>query len=204
MILYNDATSPFGRKVMVAAIERGIPLVETFVDLADAQHLDTHNPLRQIPVLVGDDGRGVYDSDVILHYFDSLNLAAPLLPGERQIEILTRNALANGLMEAAMLRILELRRPPEQQSARDVGVRTARVERAIAALEHEAPSFVDRPLEADHVTVGCALGYADFRFTTEWRASAPRLAAWYETIARRPSFATTAPTRSTPAAVPAR
>lgn len=199
MILYNDATSPFGRKIAVAAVEHRVPLIERFVDLSDAAHLDRYNPLRQIPVLVTDEDRGVYDSDVILLYVDEFLGGGVLFPHDRLVESLTLCALANGLIEATMQRMMELRRPAEQQSPLDVGNRTARIERALAALEAQASLPSEDIFNADHVTIGCALGYVDFRYSPDWRAQAPRLSSWYQRIARRPSFVDTAPTRSQPA-----
>lgn len=202
MILFNDATSPFGRKVMIAAIERGIPLIEEFIDLAAAEHLDRYNPLRQIPVLVTDSGEGIYDSDTILHYLDVLDLAPPLIPRERAIEILTRCALANGLMEATLTRLLETRRPREQQSQAFIDLREARIARVVSALERDSTCFVEMPITADQITVATALGYLDFRYSHAWRASAPALAAWYEVMAARPSFVETVPERKAPANTP--
>jgi len=45
-----------------------------------------------------------------------------------------------------------------------------------------------------HVTVGCALGYLDLRFADDqWRKDRPKLAVWYESFAKRPSMASSAP-----------
>ena len=49
-------------------------------------------------------------------------------------------------------------------------------------------------LDIGTLTVGCALGYLDFRFAdTDWRAGRPTLAAWYQGHAKRPSMAASAP-----------
>ncbi len=202
MILYNDATSPFGRKVMIAAIERGLPVTEEFVDLGAAEHIDRFNPLRQIPVLVTAAGQGVYDSDTILHYFDELGLVPPLVPPDRRVETLTRCSLANGLMEATLTRLLETRKAPESRSPAFIELREARIARVVAALEGQCERFAGGPIAADQITVATALGYLDFRYSRDWRTGAPRLAAWYETMAARPSFVETAPERQAPAKTP--
>jgi len=60
MQLYNDATSPFGRKILVAAAERAIALDEVIIDVYSPGPLDDHNPLRQTPTLVTDEGEALY------------------------------------------------------------------------------------------------------------------------------------------------
>ena len=78
MILYTDATTPFGRKCLVAALERNIALEERFVNLSDPQEFLFVNPLNQIPALsVGQ--QNYFDSDVILQFLDTLHKGPPLI-----------------------------------------------------------------------------------------------------------------------------
>jgi len=64
-----------------------------------------------------------------------------------------------------------------------------------------APTEVGGPLEPlrgkptlGTISVGCALGYLDFRFGShDWRAKRPKLAKWYGTFAKLPSMKATAP-----------
>ncbi len=201
MRLLNDATSPFGRKVMVAAIERGLPLREEFVNVAEAGELDAHNPLRQIPALVTERGDAVYDSSVILGFLDTLHGGEPLIPRDRAWRVATRVALADGLIEATLQRAMELRRPEELRSAAVIARLEGRIGRALVAIDRIRPELALDPLRADTIAVACALDYVDFRYARSWRDELPALSAWQDSIAARPSMRMTVPTRTAPVAV---
>lgn len=196
MQLYNDATSPFGRKILVAAAERDIPLDEVIIDVYSPGPLDAHNPLRQIPTLVGDDGEALYDSDVILLYLDSIHEGAPLVPDDDCWAVLTRTSLGNGLIEAVLSRIMEIKRPDGERSPGFVAKMEERIARALARLEEVAGVLSADVLRADDITVACALEYTDFRYSEEWRSECPALASWHEAIAARPSMTSSVPTRT--------
>ena len=67
----------------------------------------------------------------------------------------------------------------------------AAVNRSLDLLEGDPPH---RALDIGSITIGCALGYLDFRFGAEpWRAAHPRLAGWFEEFARHPGLAQTVP-----------
>jgi glutathione S-transferase len=197
--LLSDATTPFGRKVLVAAIERAIVLDEVFVPLDGTGALDASNPLRQIPTLVLEDGRSLYDSDVILQYLDTCHQAEPLIPEEGRFDVLTRMALGSGLIEATLLRRMETVRIPQEQSAAFIGKMEQRIHRVLAALDKQLATLANTSggLRGDQITVGCALGYVDFRYTESWREKHPRLSEWYGDLVLRPSMVATVPTRST-------
>jgi glutathione S-transferase len=198
--LLTDATTPFGRKIAVAAIERQIAMEEVFVPLDGTGPLDEWNPLRQIPTLVLDDGRAIYDSDVITEYLDTLHRGEPLIPASDRFSVLTRMTLGNGLTEATMLRRIETVRVPQEKSPAFITKMEQRIDRSLKALEAQAPrlSHGSSALRADQIAVGCALGYVDFRYVDTWRAQCPRLAEWYASLATRLSFTLTAPTRTAP------
>lgn len=203
MILLNDATSPFGRKALVCAHERGVALEECFVNLADAEPLARHNPLRQIPALVRDDGSSLYDSDVIALYLDSCHSGLPLLPEADRFERLTRTHLANGLMEAVLQRVMETRRPDGERSESVVAHLEGRIHRVLDHLRDLPPLPAGEALCLDEITLACALAYVDFRYRTDWRADRPQLDAWLTPVLERPAFQVSAPQRSLPASVPA-
>jgi glutathione S-transferase len=198
MRLLNDATSPFGRKVMVAALERGLKLREEFVNVAEPGELDTHNPLRQIPALVTETGDAVYDSSVILGFVDTLHGGEPLIPYDPTWRLPTRIALADGLIEATLQRAMELRRPDELRSAAVIARLEGRIGRALIAIDHIHAELSLDPLRADAITVACALDYVDFRYGRSWRDELPALSAWQDVIAGRPSMHMTMPTRTVP------
>jgi glutathione S-transferase len=197
--ILNDATSPFGRKTIVAAIERSIPVEEVFVDL-NGPTLDPWNPLRQIPTLVPDSGPAVFDSDVIVQYLDGLHSGPPLIPKKDPHFVLTRMSLANGLMEATLTRLIETRRPAQERSDPFVAKMEARIQRTLDALSANLTDYSSSSdvLCADQITIVVALGYVDFRFNRDWHGKYSALASWYDGVAARRSMALTAPTRTSP------
>jgi glutathione S-transferase len=199
LTIFNDATSPFGRKVIVAALERNVKLRETFVDLAHAEALDAHNPLRQIPTLVTASGSGVYGSMSILLYLDTLHEGAPLV-SHRDGERLALLSLADGLMEAVLTRLIESRRPEAKQDAALLAKLEARIWRSIETLDQsrDALATQDNALRAEQLAAAVALEYADFRFPFPWRERFAKLAEWLAPLSARGSFKATVPTRTSP------
>ena len=200
MKLRYSPTSPYVRKVMVAAIEVGlegqIEVVPT--DPWDPEtDLPDDNPLGKVPTLVTEDGMTIVDSSVISEYLDSLHDGRPLFPpaGEARWLALRWQVLGDGILDACQLRRVEDKfREKHMQSADWIARQKRTVERALAALEREASAIGQGPVTIGHISVGCALGYLDLRFPQDdWRTTHPALAAWYADFAQRPSMAATAP-----------
>lgn len=198
MVLRSSPTSPFGRKVKIAAHELGL-YNRLSVQLADtldpADDLRRQNPLGKIPVLVLADGTTLYDSRVILDYLDALVGGGRLTPtGLERFPVLVRHALADGLMDAGILQIYEQRfRQPEQRASNWVDHQAGKVARALDALEASAGDL-EQPVNGADIAVACALGYLDFRFHGAWRADHPRLVAWLAAFeAKVPGFDKTRP-----------
>jgi glutathione S-transferase len=160
-------------------------------DLADA------NPVAKLPTLITDDGEALYDSGVICEYLAAEAGNQTMLPptGPARWETLRLHALANGLLDAAVLRRYEAAmRPEEKQWADWVEGQRLKVARALDELERTADALGSEPTLGT-IAVACALGYLDFRFADEnWREGRPKLTAWFEdNWANRPSMMTTAP-----------
>jgi len=155
--------------------------------------LRRQNPLGKIPTLILGDGEALYDSAVIVEYLDWLAGGGKVIPAEpkRRFSVLTRQALADGIMEAAVLQIYETRyREPEMRVAKWVDLQAGKVERGLAALEGAPPEAAARDIGA--IATACALGYLDLRFGGLWRAAHPRLVAWLDAFAAgAPSFEAT-------------
>jgi len=198
MKLRYSPTSPYVRKVLVAAIETGldkrIELVTT--STADpASGLVKDNPLGKVPALLLDDGSSLYDSPVICEYLDSLHAGPKLIPasGPQRWTALRRQALADGIMDAGVLGRGEALRPEGEKSPAFLALQRQKMAAATDALEKEAASF-GTGLDIGLIAIGCALGYADFRYAAdEWRKGRPALAKWYEGFAKRPAMQRTAP-----------
>ena len=196
MKLHYAGASPFVRKVMVCAIIRGldgrIKKVSTNPHLSPAELL-ADNPLSRVPAMVTESGDTLYDSPVICEYLDTLGDAAPLVPpaGAARIASLKWQALGDGIMDAAVARRMQAALPQDEGRVAFGTRQAAVVGRALDVLEH---TDLSGPLEIGRITIGCALGYLDFRFAHEdWKTARPKLAAWWADVSTRPGFAETTP-----------
>ncbi len=201
MKLYHSTTSPYVRKVMVAAIELGLldriemvaakvsPIVRTAPVIAD-------NPLGKLPTLITDDGMVLFDSRVILEYLDGLSGGGRLIPaaGPARWQALTEQALADGLLDAALLERYEIGlRPKELMWPQWRDGQHDKVEKALDRMEETAAGFAART-DIGTIATACALGYLDFRFPDlGWRGARPELSGWFAAFSARPSMAATVP-----------
>lgn len=197
MKLYASATSPFARKVRIAVIERGLvdAVEQVFVNPFDnPPELAAVNPLGKVPVLVQPDGTALFDSTVISAFLDTLGTAPRLIPEPPLAwPVLTGQALANGMLEAMFSIVIERRRPEAERSEAWQTRWQAAVLRAADSLEADTALFTG-DLSLAQITIGAALGYADFRMPEiGWRTGRPRLAGWFEAFALRPSMIATVP-----------
>ena len=199
MKLRYSPTSPYVRKVSVAAVELGLAgrIERIATDTRDPKSgLAQDNPLGKVPALILDDGEFLYDSPVICEYLDSLHQGPKLIPaaGPARWRALRQQALCDGILDAAILRMLESVRRPEALRWPDwIALQSGKVARALDRLEADVAQLSGPPT-IGQITAGCALGYLDFRFSSEdWRAAHPKLAAWYKDFAKRPSMAGTIP-----------
>ena len=192
-VLRSTLTSPFGRKVRMAAQVLGLSERITIVPadtLDETDPLRVDNPLGKIPCLLLNDGSALYDSRVILEFMQELVGGEALMParGLARYQVLTRAALADGITDAALLLVYEKRfRDPGTYSERWLAHQRGKIGRALAAFESNPPDAT----KTDLVSIGlsCALGYLDWRKPMEWRAAHPRLAAWLaDFAAHEPAF----------------
>lgn len=198
MKLYISPASPFSRKVRIVAsllgLDDRITLVPTDTNNA-GDVIRLKNPLGKIPTLEVDDGRCLYDSAVIVAFLDDLAGGGRAIPAQSDARFaaLTLEALADGIAEASVLQIYEIRmRAENERSASWVAHQRGKVERALAVLEADPPMPVATPAQANvgAVALACALGYLDLRFDGVWRAGHPRLVAWLDAFDKAvPAFA---------------
>ncbi len=199
MKLRYSPTSPYVRKVSVTAIELGLSarIEHIPTDTQDRNSdLAEHNPLGKLPALILEDGGFLYDSPVICEYLDSLHDGPKIFPaaGPERWTALRQQALGDGILDAAILRMIEtVRRPEELRWQVWIKHQTAKILRALDQFEAEVAAL-EGPLTIGQITAGCALGYFDFRSPElDWRAGRPKLAAWYETFGQRPAMQETGP-----------
>jgi glutathione S-transferase len=199
MKLHWSPRSPFVRKVMIVAHERGlagrITCVRTVAAMTKPHaELMKDNPLSKIPTLVLDDGTVLYDSPVICEYLDALDGAPKLFPRapKARLTALRRQALGDGFLD--MMVALRNERERVQPSDVHIASTAARKAAVLESLDREAESLTATPFGIGHIAIGCALSYLDFRFADEnWRKDHLRLANWHAAFAARPSVRATEP-----------
>ena len=199
MQLLGAGASPFVRKARVLMAEAGIDDV-TYVEVSASpmggeDRVNLANPLGKIPALIRDDAPTIYDSNVICRFLDD-HAQAGLYPQARLWEVLTLEATADGIMEAAVGIVYEKRFRPEALWWPDWHeAQMAKVDRALGVIEANWLSHLEGSLTMGQVAVACALGYLDLRHgDRDWRTDHPKLGAWYATFAARSSMVATAPT----------
>jgi glutathione S-transferase len=202
MKLFYSPASPFVRKVLVAAHERGI--ADRIVKLDCAAHpiqqdetIKQRNPSGKVPTLILDDGTALHDSRVICEFLDTIGEAAPLCPpsGPARWRTLVLHAAADEMLDAALLARYETALRPEALRWLEwTGGQMAKIDSTLDAFEANWLAHLHQGIDIGAITVGCALGYLDFRFPDHgWRIGRAGLAAWYGTFATRASMIATAP-----------
>lgn len=200
MKLYSNPASPFARKCRIIVRELGLTNVveEVNVDTralpADFRRL---NPLGKIPVLALKDGSVILDSPVICEYLNDLG-GGKFFPGRSLIrensghwKALTLQAIGDGICDAAVARVYESRRPPEQQSQAVIEKYLTAIQTSLDVLENA--KFAAQ-ITIGEIAVGCAIGYLDFRLPElAWRDTRPKLRDWYEKFAQYPAMKDTQP-----------
>ncbi len=196
--LHWSPKSPFVRKVMVCIHELGLDIeVEKIRSVAAMLKpnaaLMRDNPLSKIPTLLLDDGSTLLDSVVICEYLND-RAKGHLFPasGPAKWQALRWHALGNGLLDALILWRNEREREVPIQALMDAF--DLKTQAVLSQLDAEVNVLSAAPLSIGTVTIGCALGYLDYRFEDlGWRDHAPALAAWFAVWRQRPSFVLTEP-----------
>ena len=197
MKLFYSPTSPYARKCRALAIEKGIEgrlEIITASPMSNPPELQAANPLGKVPALVLDNGQCIVDSPVICAWLDSLSDTPRLFPTDpaARIDALTREALADGIMDAAFAIVMERKRPDQQRSPEWLMRWTSAIRRSVAHFStlitaREQPDIGD-------LSLACALAYVDFRLgDLAWDTEAPALRAWLSSVHARPSLSATAP-----------
>ena len=184
MQLRSSPSSPFGRKVKMATYILGFddqvtPVLTDTLDPNDS--ICEVNPLGKIPALE-DDGATYYDSRVIMEYLDAKAGGGKIIPasGPARFEALTRAALMDGILDAAILVIYERRMRPEDKYVESVVERQrGKIIRGLEVIAAENPSYNNGAMpDIGEIGLACVLDYLDFRKQVNWRDHAPNLASW--------------------------
>lgn len=199
LTLRSSPTSPFGRKVKVAALITGHKdkiTVVTSDPMNPDDPLRRDNPLGKIPCLVLEDGNTIYDSRVIIEYLDQDAGGDCVIPKDwsARLGALKMQALADGIMDAAILKLYEGRfRKAELHDTGWLTYQGGKVERGLTALEANPPKASARP-DVGTITVACLLEWLEFRFSILSSGQYPHLAAFLEAMnTTMPGFSDTKP-----------
>ena len=196
MKLAYSPNSPYVRKCVALAIARGIDSqMELWTIGTTAPELAAENPLSKVPTLILADGMQLYDSPVICEYLDSLPGGAKLFPasGPARWKALTQMALGDGILDATQPRRRDIALPLDEGRKEYIATQQLKVTRALDQLEGQADGL-GALATIGEITIGCALGYLDFRYPNEpWRPGHPKLEAWYAKVAALPPLARTTP-----------
>jgi glutathione S-transferase len=197
MKLLYQTHSPYARKVLVFAYEVGV------AERIEVVHHETsptrrneqvfaENPLGQVPVLVRPGLPSIFDSGVICAYLDTLHGGRRLIPpeGEERWRALRLQAVAQGLGEAGgALRWETIRRP---EHLRYAPLRDGYVDKLVASYDWlERELDVVSPVHVGHIALATMLSWLEFRELPTFRGKRPRLAAWFDEFAVRPSMRAT-------------
>ncbi len=203
MKLFCTLTSPYARKVRVVLAEKKIDYELVIESPRTSEVISHYNPLARVPVLVLDDDSSIFDSSVIVEYLDNVAPNSKLMPqpNRERIEVKCREALADGLLDAAVAIRMELQRPDDVRDHAAIGRNHLVIGRSLQAMEHHLGDntwCMGTHFGLADIAIGCALGYLDFRFSgIDWRPAQPNLTRLYEKLMQRPSFIETMLTEGT-------
>ena len=200
MKLVYSPPSPFVRKVTTlihhADLSDSIELINVKTTaLSVAEEARAANPLGKIPVMILGDGKAIFDSRVITRYLDEF-AGSNLYPQEKIYDILTLEALADGIMESAVSITYESKlRPDNEQSPSWMEAQWSKVLHAVKALDEGEFKAMDGEMNMGQIAVACALGYLDFRHDArQWRIGHSNLASWNDKMTKLPALIKTIPT----------
>ena len=203
MKLIGSLTSPYVRKVRIVLAEKKLDYKFDVEDVWAADSTITaSNPLGKVPCLVMEGGEAIFDSRVIVEYVDTLSPVGKLIPlsGRERVEVRTWEALADGLLDAAILARMEAHWAGRTDAQRCQAWIDRQTDKMHASLKAMSQGLGDRPWCAGNhhsladIAAGCALGYVDLRFAhIDWRDPYPNLARLFEKLSQRQSFIDTAP-----------
>jgi glutathione S-transferase len=203
MKLIGSTTIPYVRKVRIVMAEKKLDYEFLSEDVwADDSTITQSNPLGKVPCLVMEGGEALFDSRVIVEYLDTLSPVGKLIPamGRERAEVKTWEALADGVLDAAILARLENHWAGRTRAQRSQAWVDRQLSKVHASVKSMSQGLGDKPfcagiyLSLADIAVGCALGYLDFRFPEiDWRGSYPNLTKLNDKLVQRQSFTDSKP-----------
>jgi glutathione S-transferase len=195
MKLLGSNTSPYARKVRLVLLEKNIPHEFINDPPREPGSLSARvNPLARIPALILDDETCVFDSPVIAEYADTLNDTPILLPRNdalARMRVRRWEALADGIVDSAVVVRTERIRPQEKQEEGNIQRNNNAISRAL--------DFASKQLGQNEWCEGATISLADLALVSalmyldlrqperDWRNQHPNLAQWFARISERQS-----------------
>lgn len=188
-ILYGGPTSPFARMAKIYGDLLGAEFTYEQIDIYNAEFIDQHNPLRQIPTMVIADV-AIFDSRTIFEYFEAVT--------DRNVDKAdflqaTRISLALGMSDACLQYRMEMMLAEGDRNEVKIQKLKARMDRSVAKLEAWADLIFTGQTRLEQVVVACALEYLDFRYNRDWRTNCVKLDTWMQTFSKRSDMRQTQP-----------
>ena len=198
MKLYVTPGSPYARMARIVVLEKGlqsrVEIVAAKTRTADSPYYGI-NPSGRVPYLVRDDGVGMEESALICDYLDQLE-GKPAFSLPAGWEARRLESLARSLIDGLSVWGREITRPAHERST---GVIRHETDRALRMVDLWEKEIVSPPMQGSlnlvQLTLACALGLEARNPNFRWRPRHPKLVAWFERVAARPSFVATAPPR---------
>jgi glutathione S-transferase len=198
MKLIGSLTSPYVCKVRIVLAEKKLDYSFVTEDVWSADtRISDSNPLGKVPCLIMEGHEAVFDSRVIVEYLDALSPVGKLIPtgGRERAAVKTWEALADGVMDAAILARMETIWPGRTDGQRSQAWIDRQMGKIATSLQAMSAGLGDKPfcsgvhMSLSDIAVGCALGYLDFRYSQiDWRAAHPNLHKLYDKLSQRQSF----------------
>lgn len=201
MKLFYAEGSPYARIIRVVLRETGLiaRVAEEAVTLRDPNStLLAYNPGGKVPSLQLDNGTVLNETLLVLAYLDTIHGGRGLLPmdGSDGWKILADTGRGIAFLDGISVWNRELRFGLRAPGV--IALESARAERAADAFETALGQGAyggpidGGPINAGQIVLGAALENTARRHKVwAWRLGRPRLSAFLDEIARRPSFTAT-------------
>ena len=205
MRLYVTPASPWVRRVRICILELGIEDRFEYVQtkwphewgtktVVPSPEFAADTAVRRIPALVTKDFT-LTESHAICDYLNAEFGHHRLLAreGAARWKALAAISIANGNLEAQIMRRAELLRGNVNRSDDFIAKMRDRQMRCHAAIDKDHLPDFGPTFDLAQITTAVACGYDEWRYGPGWREAAPKLAAWYDKVAQRPSMKATEP-----------
>jgi glutathione S-transferase len=199
MKLYITPRSPYARLARIIVIEKAledrVEIIAAKTRTPDSPYYQI-NPSGRVPYLVGDDGTGMEDSQLICAYLDGLD-GKPRFHGASRAPdwaTLRLEFAARSMCDGIAVWGREMAHPENERSPTTLAHEAARTQRMADFFEQRV---TDPPLQGPpgmaHLILAIAVEMARKRGLADLTAGRPRLAIWMRQMSALPSMQKTAP-----------